>query len=758
MKRRCSKSRITVRVLLAQVLLMISLTAEPLVAAEAPGTIVIPPNESAQVPSLHRVSVSSGGVAYTIATVDRSGSAFRAVEYGAEAITLDGSPPRCSSVSIDRALAVGDAIAVPITSDDVNCPVTSVEIRGFDDALRSTAQVAAGEAYIGFTGEAIVVLEGPSGVDDEYDIVLREPGSPDDVLITLPSGDLRGALFDADGGFFQWRDGATSTRTLYRLTLPAGTVETVNGGPPNSGAPAFLTATRVGWLMASPLNVGNVAWQPRPGGASTQVSVGSDTEHFNSATISGSTLAWVASTETTYELHLRPDDGTGVDMALGLALTDPWVSSDPNGGFVVLGSLPGAGRGIFHVSEDGSDMSMIQAIEPFWARVERIRLSAGRLVVADDASFPHALWSSRITQEPGGLQAGPMTMLGDDVEIDSSSSDVLASGPRTAYIQETGSGHEAVVLRGSVPERTIDIGDDSYLAGLSGNHLLIGEVGAPSEVVNVVTGSSRVVPATAAMWGRWVIYTEDLVGAGTRLVKVDIDAPASTPPTPITDWESGFRRVIAWWGPWVLSTRAGINELLDVRTGATFGVPWDNEVGVGDGFIAALDYDGIANDDVVVVDLTDASHPQTTLGTVVATLPVQPWGFDTAGGQLLSWRAGDDLVHVAPIGIEASKPRSLDAVTPRRFSPNGDGYRDVWTPSFDYSKPVTWTLKIMDPRGVTERVLSGTARLGWIQARWRGLADSGKRVPAGFHRWSLHVSGLDGIGVANTSGTVSVGR
>lgn len=707
-------------------------------------------------PSVHRVSVCSTGVAYTIATVDRSGSVFRAVEYGSDAITLDGSPPPCSSVSIDRVLTVGDAIAVPITSEDVNCPVTSVEIRGFDDALRSTAQVAAGEAYIGFTGEAIVVLEGPSGVSDEYDIVLREPGSPDDVLITLPSGDLRGALFDAEGGFFQWREGATSTRTLHRLTLPAGTVETVDGGPPNSGAPAFLTATKVGWLMDSPLNVGNVAWQPRAGGASTQVSVGSDTEHFNSVTISGSTLAWTASTGDTYDLHLRPDDGSGVDRALGLALTDPWVLSDPNGGFVVMGSLPGAGLGILHVSEDGSDVFMIQAIEPFWARVERIRLSAGRLVVADDASSPHAVWSSRITQDTDGLQAGAMTRLGDDVEIDSVFSDVLASGPRTAYVRETGSGREALVLRGSVLERAILIEDDSYLAGLSGNHLLIGEVGAASEVVNVVTGSSRTVPGTAVLWGRWVIYTEDLVDAGARLVKVDIDAPASTPPTPITDWESGFRRVIAWWGPWVLGTRAGINELLDVRTGASFEVPWDNEVGVGDGFIAALDYDGISSDDVVVLDLTDDSHPETVLGTVVATLPVQPWGFDTTGGQLAAWRAGDHLVHVAPIGIEASKPRRLDAVAPRRFSPNGDGYRDVWTPSFDYSKPVTWTLKIRDPHGVIERVLSGTARLGWIQARWRGLADSGKRVPTGFHRWSLHVSGLDGIGVANTFGSVLV--
>ena len=70
----------------------------------------------------------------------------------------------------------------------------------------------------------------------------------------------------------------------------------------------------------------------------------------------------------------------------------------------------------------------------------------------------------------------------------------------------------------------------------------------------------------------------------------------------------------------------------------------------------------------------------------------------------------------------------------RVFSPNGDGYEDVWSQSWSLSEAATVSVLIVDGQGATVRsLLVDRPDDTTVSVSWNGLDDFGVLVPDGIY-------------------------
>src|SRR5204863_9504718 len=144
---------------------------------------------------------------------------------------------------------------------------------------------------------------------------------------------------------------------------------------------------------------------------------------------------------------------------------------------------------------------LLQTLEPQWASVSGLQVSAGRVAIGDHSSDSGAVSSVRITNVDGDLTTHPeRTLASDRGGGGLYGPPVLASGDRTAYV--SAAPRNAVILRGGQVERVLPLGSNSAIERLSGNHLQYLAQNT-QHVVNTFTGRVVDVPDTALLWGHW---------------------------------------------------------------------------------------------------------------------------------------------------------------------------------------------------------------------------------------------------------------
>lgn len=185
--------------------------------------------------------------------------------------------------------------------------------------------------------------------------------------------------------------------------------------------------------------------------------------------------------------------------------------------------------------------------------------------------------------------------------------------------------------------------------------------------------------------------------------------------------------------------RANVLSLTDVE-----------RIRVAEGLLATTKTSGITlyrlNDPLTISTPT----PYLT-GTHVVDLAVD--------GHTFAYLRADGSATVAqlPDAVDGERrPMVLAASVPGAFSPNGDNVKDVWTPSFVLTQPVSaWQLQVIDPATnspiATVNPPVGSLPAASIAANWG--ASAGRKQ--GSYKWTLTASNVDGAAVSATGTTIN---
>ncbi|WP_327355057.1 FG-GAP-like repeat-containing protein [Streptomyces sp. NBC_01304] len=203
---------------------------------------------------------------------------------------------------------------------------------------------------------------------------------------------------------------------------------------------------------------------------------------------------------------------------------------------------------------------------------------------------------------------------------------------------------------------------------------------------------------------------------------------------------------------------SGAAGVYDRTAKKSFTVP-SGPVLVGDGYL--VQHDRTAGK----LQLTDFHTGTAAAAREIADLPAGntadqrrlTWSVDKFGGDI-AYVAPDKAIHVVQSEVPAQPLAKIESeVDGDYFDVKSTTGSQVWSSTWQLSKPVTWTFTVKDALGRTVRTLRGDAPRTEVDLGWDGKTDSGQWVVNGKHRWTLTASAADGGGTYTTSGDVGVG-
>ncbi|WP_328888223.1 FG-GAP-like repeat-containing protein [Streptomyces sp. NBC_00316] len=260
-------------------------------------------------------------------------------------------------------------------------------------------------------------------------------------------------------------------------------------------------------------------------------------------------------------------------------------------------------------------------------------------------------------------------------------------------------------------------------------------------------------PTAAAVWGTRLWAAGSVTGALTSIdiaQKKVMETVATGAPCVIKEVRTVGRWVYWNCGP------AGAAGVYDRTAKKSFTVPSGPAL-VGDGFLVRHDRDAGK------LLLTDFHTGVAAVPREVADLPAGntadqrrlTWAVDKFGGDIAYVDAAHSL-HIVPSGVPAQPLAKIASdVSDSYLDMKGKYGAPVWSSTWQFNKPATWTYTVKDWLGRTVRTMKGGPGTE-ADVEWDGRTDAGEPVGNGRHTWSLQVTAEDGVGTYTTSGTVSV--
>lgn len=219
-----------------------------------------------------------------------------------------------------------------------------------------------------------------------------------------------------------------------------------------------------------------------------------------------------------------------------------------------------------------------------------------------------------------------------------------------------------------------------------------------------------------------------------------------------------WARTAAWLG--CDATRA---QIRDLDTGATRSIATGIDAGTDPSSIKLVMGEGtlawVAGGRAAVLDRSQSDSVPVPLSGTTVSLALDR-GL-VARLTDIGKKAPDLAVESLPFDV-VSHPRLTGMVRTLGFSPDGDGKRDTWEPSFDTTEPLSSaSLKLVSEKsGRTVRTFTATetADGGIRDLVWDGKTGAGRTASQGYYRWTLTGSSRDGAELTTTSGGKITGR
>ncbi|NYE42050.1 FG-GAP repeat domain-containing protein [Streptomyces fulvorobeus] len=257
----------------------------------------------------------------------------------------------------------------------------------------------------------------------------------------------------------------------------------------------------------------------------------------------------------------------------------------------------------------------------------------------------------------------------------------------------------------------------------------------------------------AGIWGTRLWSASSTAGALTVLdvvQKKTVETVATGAPCVIREV-----RPVGRWVYWNCGT-SGAAGVWDRTARKSVTVPSGPAL-VGDGYLVR--HDRTAGKLV----LTDFHTGAAAAPRVIADLPAGKtadqrgltWAVDRFGGDI-AYLDASHAAHVVPSGVPTRPLERLSADQDDTYLDIKDsGGGQVWSSSWQLSKPATWTFTVKDGSGRTVRTMKGGG--GTVAAVvWDGRTDTGAYTYSADHTWSLTATPREGSGTYTTQGTIGV--
>ncbi|MDP9824576.1 FlgD immunoglobulin-like domain containing protein [Kineosporia succinea] len=587
----------------------------------------------------------------------------------------------------------------------------------------------------------------PNGEWASLPTTLWKPGVPSG---TTPVDTLTAWAADTTSAVVATRsiDGGSSFQ-------PDGPLQ-ILGVPLGGGTPQLLATGPAAGLTGLAIGASTVAWATDSGTTRSVSAVArtGGTPLTRVETDADADLAHLSVTDDGTVGYLVPGGSTGVTLrtvngstTADLALPAGSAGLDAVGRDFVTATGRGTAPGVYRISPGGSPV-LAAPLTPAGYPLGAWDLAAGRVYYTDRSrgsarSLP--IFSRAVGAElgaetelsaPAGSLPGPSGRPTDQIELPVAFSgarglvgsprynlqwDVLDRGERIAVLEQT-----PVKNRGyrEFPEADPQISGPYVSLGgqiqrTDGQPLFTLPAAARTAAQVSLFGSQALYGTTASRRGQvWLVNAEK-----PRPVKLFEQTCAHAP-------------AVALWGRtavWLncTGTRAAVRDLVTgtTRSVATGTTDPDPGLTLGEGALAWL-----TGGTVTVLDLSGpASAPVPLAGTGITSLALDTGRIATTDASGLT---------VAPLPFEvASHPRLTGLTRLLGFSPDGDGVRDVWAPTFDTTEALdSATLRITSEktgRTVYSQTTRDVADGGIRDLRWDGFLASGLGAPRGYYTWSL---------------------
>ncbi|MFI7341885.1 FG-GAP-like repeat-containing protein [Streptomyces sp. NPDC050085] len=132
------------------------------------------------------------------------------------------------------------------------------------------------------------------------------------------------------------------------------------------------------------------------------------------------------------------------------------------------------------------------------------------------------------------------------------------------------------------------------------------------------------------------------------------------------------------------------------------------------------------------------------------------WSVDKFGGDI-AYVGQDKAIHVVQSGVPAQGLFKIDSdLAEDSFDVKSTTGSQVWSSTWQLSKPADWAFTVKDAAGRTVRTIRSERPGTEPVVEWDGKTDAGQWVSSGTHHWTLTATAADGSGTYTTSDDLGV--